>query len=198
MGQKRRLQSAVGSRKVDDAEGPPPVGSSASDVARAKLLQQRLADPGPRNLGAEGTVDSYQIIPDPRVQGIQRGLINRWHQDFIQGQAEGQAGKNQEGLLGSGPRKTIKCVDNPLRFRSVMTGSIRKTQTQRLIEGGNVSQALARAKASRFRTRPGSLRDARKVDFDEEFMSTQVGLLSTAKDNFKTVKKNRRLDAVGV
>lgn len=183
-------------RKVYD--GGNALGSNPTDQARSQLLQKRLDEAGPKTLGEPGTVNAWEVRPDPRVHQLQRNLIHRWEQEFIAGKAEGRAGENPNSKLGTGPRKTIDCLKNPLRFRSMNTGQIRKTKTQRLIESGRTSEALSRIKKNRCRTRPGTIQDARKMDVDADCMSTQTGLFYMAKKTYDKIKDERRLDAISV
>lgn len=174
--------------------------------ARASALAQRLAGESQSSssssvpLGEPNNVDKWVVTPDPRVKGIQRALIGRWQNRFVQGQAEGQAGKNQAGLLGMGPRHTIHSLDQVTRYRSTSTTSKRKSAVQRLIESGNVQGAFERVKMAHYHARRGLRADTRYFSrlragrFGQDAISQQHGLRKLARDNFKQASKRRRMD----
>jgi len=177
----------------------PPVGNMNAADNKISMLSRRMGGRGGSAQGKLGTVTSYQVVKDPRVQSIQKSVINRWQQEFIRGAAEGRSGKDQGKQVGSGPRKTIKCMDNPLRFRGTGSLGFRKSKTQRMIEGGDLEGAMYRMRQFSIRKRPSAYQDPRKMsDTDADAMASQVGLLATAKTNFKKIKDKKRLDAVSM
>lgn len=196
----RRKRPRDNDAMVDASRGA--VGGTAAEEQRAEALRARLSGGrgGANNVAPHlgnnnSTVEGYVIQPDPRVQDIQRSVVNRWKQDFITGVSEGRAGLDQEAELGTGQRKTIDCLDGLLIFNSTNTSNHRKTRVQRMIESGQTSEALDRMKRSRFKSRPGSLRDIRRLNPDAASLSTQYGLLTKAKKAFRSIKDDRRLDA---
>ena len=167
---------------------------------RASALQARLAlrgasgVHGPKVTGQAGTQDQYEVLPNARVTSIQRNLIGQWRKRYKKGVAEGLSGKDQESLLGSGPRRTLDSISSPLRYS---VGGARKTRTQRMIESGDVSGAFANMKKGRGKRAERFLRmDARKLDFDPNLLGVQVGLSHQAKESSKKAVKRRRMDVM--
>ncbi len=176
----------------DDTVNGGASGNMITDVATLKKLLAG-GSKGSR-AGDEGHVDEYEVVSDPRVDGIQRNLAKRWQREFVQGQAEGIAGKDQSALLDSGPRHTIESLDRPLRYTASGSNLQRKTRVQRMIEAGNASGALHRMKSFRYRGRNAVKMDPRKLTVDDDNLSTQVGLHHLSKETLKRIKGERRLD----
>lgn len=162
-----------------------------SQDARAEALQKRLQGAGSKSVGGMDTTEAYVVVPDHRKVAIQRAMIHRNQQEFIKGMAEGEAGEDAMEKIGTGPRKLIRKLDNPLRYRGHGVTSGRKTRTQRMIESGQVSAALDRAKQNLLRKsrKSNSATSMNPKDY-QEFTSNQRGLLKQARESYGASMKN--------
>lgn len=192
---------------MDGAGNVVPVGlQGGSSGSRAyRLLEMLGGERGSkrtRESGGEASSERYVVQKDPRMLAIQQASINRWQQEYLEKQAEGRSGEDQKERIGTGPRKTIRILDYPLQFKSShSTQNARKTNTQRLIESGQVDLALARARHHAFRSRPSMARDPRLMNVSNDYLSTQFGLTRQARNSYEmqtSKSSGRRLDAVSM
>ena len=191
-------------KSTEDPVVTNPIGAQGlNSVKVSELLSKLQANSSTSNTNSSdgnGSSRSFKVEVDPRVKGIQTNLIRRYQQEYLVGVAEGRSGENPEAQLGSGPRKTISCLDTPLKFKGGNTTQHhRKTRTQRLLESGQITSALQRARKHMFHSRPGTYRDPRRVEYDANDTSTQVGLGVKSRKAYGSLDKNeRRLDAVSL
>lgn len=146
--------------------------------------------------------DGFMLTPDPRARGLKTALTQSWSHEFVKPGTEGQAGKDQASLLGSGPRKLIHSLDKVLVYRTRSTTCKRKSRIRRLFESGQSDAAFRRMRLHSFRGVRGIRPDpkyfvrlrAGKNGMDT--LATQTGLSHQSKENLKKKKKQRRYDSV--
>jgi len=169
-------------------------GASAYQSARAFELAQRLAQSRKSSTGGLNRTEAYEVVPDPKYSAVERSLINRWRNEFVN--AEGRAGEDQVANLNTGPRKTIKSLDNPLRFKSSNnTQNKRKSRFQRQVESGDMQGALTRVKMKM--VRGGRYKRLKQKDMINvfnmnDFLSTQCGLKELAAKGYQNSLNSER------
>ncbi len=140
-------------------------------------------------------------------------IINHLKRTIVKEDAEGKAGRDPEESLGTGKRSQIRF--RPIIMRPV-SRSFEKRNKKRIVGMMNkgrpklgtstisndkktddpsftpLREGLDKAVKSKFKTKPGKLRNSRKVEFAKSKRSDQFGLREKSRRNFKDKTKSRQ------